>query len=122
MLCREHGRSFQEMREQAQQHAVENIIPRMRDHAGPQTFSKMCERAEQRAEYADGYHLLRALIQMAHRETQRGKHNAECCIASERGKLPLQVTAKDKFFAEARGHGHNDPKYDLPWSMRDEAF
>ena len=101
------------------------IVPRMRDHAGPQTAATNGKKAKHRSIRGDGDHAADAFVAMRAAEEQRGCDHADPDVAADRSELLQKVTAKDKFLDEARGAAERDPNEDLEEVLgreRDDGF
>jgi hypothetical protein len=79
------------------------------DHSRPQTLAVHREHSEQRSIHRNRDHGLDALIAVRYSKKD-GLQRHGCGIrAGNRMELLLQITTKDKFFADARRHGQNNP-------------
>ena len=82
----------------------------MAEHPWPQAVTPVGEQTETDSVERDDRHESPALISVAKAEDNGLKHNSSYKGVTKRGKLPLEISAKDDFLAEAGSQGHQDPK------------
>jgi hypothetical protein len=75
-----------------------NIVPCMRDHAGPQRAPQNGEDAEERAIHADGDHADSAFVSMRDAEEERRGEDSDPKRICGRSELAQQITAKRELF------------------------
>jgi len=87
-------------------------MPRVGDDSGTQILPGFCKDSEHQTVYAYDDRGPRTLINVARAKQRRREKHADRSAAGPSDKLPLQVAAKNGFFADAGGDGESDPQSD----------
>ena len=96
--------------QKASQQSDGGVLQGMAEHAGPQAAAPVCEPAKAGSVDSDDRHQPPALVAVAEAESNRLQRDAADEGASEHGKLPLKIAAKNHFLAESPRQGQQDPK------------
>jgi hypothetical protein len=85
-------------------------MPRVGDDSGTQILPGLRKDSEHQAVHADDDRGFCTLINVARAKQRRREKHADRSAAGPGDKLPLQVAAKNGFFAHAGGNGEGDPE------------
>ena len=95
--------SARRLRQKSQQKSADKVLQEVRHHSRTQTFAPRRQNSEQRAIHTDGEHEFGALVSVRRAKQHALSQYADRGHAAGSGKLLLQISTKNDFFAKSGG-------------------